>query len=178
MCRSSRKLDAVETENGDVKGNTTEDPGSSGVWKLERNSDPLVEKKPKFDFEKTKEINKKLEKLRIGSCTNSLRNDLKKKKKKGVLIFSEESRCVIYDMVNLELIELRQTSATMQCLSCLKHVPEGLNMCQCGVWLRPNLDTMDRIKARFAALITPFYRATIQGRGRKHGHNHRQKRPC
>ena len=32
------------------------------------------------DEEKMKEINKKLEKLRIGSCTKPLRNDLKKKK--------------------------------------------------------------------------------------------------
>ena len=28
----------------------------------------------------------------------------------------------------MELIELRRTSATIQCSSCLKHVPEGLNM--------------------------------------------------
>ena len=44
----------------------------------------------------------------------------------------------IYEMGNRELIELRQTSATILCLTCLKHVPEGLDMCQCGVWLRPN----------------------------------------
>ena len=40
------------------------------------------------DEEKMKEINKKLEKLRIGSCTKSFRNDLKRK---GNMIFSEES---------------------------------------------------------------------------------------
>ena len=78
-------------------------------------------------------------------------------------------------MGNLELIELRQTSATFQCLSCLKHVPEGLNMCLCVVWLRPNHDTMNRIKARFEALITPYCRATLQSPGRKHGHNRWQK---
>ena len=75
----------------------------------------------------------------------------------------------------MDLIELRQTSATILCLSCLKHVPQGFNMCPCGVWLRPNQGTMDRIKARFAALITPYYRATVQGRGRKRGHNQWQK---
>ena len=31
----------------------------------------------------------------------------------------------------------RQTSVIFQCISCMKHLPEGLNMCQCGVWLRP-----------------------------------------
>ena len=92
---SSRKLNAVETENRDVKGNTTEDPGSSGFRKLERNSVSPVDKKPKFeidlrlegvpqdailkDEEQLKEINQKLEKLKIGSCTKPIRNDLKKK---------------------------------------------------------------------------------------------------
>ena len=36
---------------------------------------------------------------------------------------SEESSHAIYEMSNLELIELRQSSATIQCPSCLKHVP-------------------------------------------------------
>ena len=72
----------------------------------------------------------------------------------------------------MELIELRQTSATIQCHSFLKHVPEGLNMCLCGVWPRPNQSTMDRIRAVFAALKTPFYRTTgILSRWRKSGHN-------
>ena len=118
--------------------------------------------------EKMKEINKQLEKLRIGSCTKSIFNDLSK----GNTIFSEESRRTIYEMSNLELIELRQTSATVQCPSCLKHVPEGLNMCQCGVWLRPNQRTMDRIRAAFAALKTPYYRTAVPlSNGKKCGHN-------
>ena len=95
--------------------------------------------------------------------------------KKSDMIFSEESSHVIYKMGNLELIELRQTSATLQCPSCLKHVPEGLNVCLCVVWLRPNEDTMNKIKARIAALITPYYRSKIHSRGRKHGHNQWQK---
>ena len=107
-----------------------------------RNSVSLVDKKPQFeidlrvegvsqdailqDEEKMKEISKKLEKLRNGSCTKSIRNDFKDR---GNMIFSEESSRAIYELGNLELIELRQDSATIQCLSCLKHVPEGLNMC-------------------------------------------------
>ena len=166
----------------------TEDPSSSSFRKLERNSVSLVDKKPKFEIdlrvervpqdailkeeEQMKEINNKLEKFRIGSCTKFIRIDLKKK---GDMIFSEESSRVIYEMGNLELIELRQTSATTQCLSLLKCVPEGLNMCLCGFWLRPNQDTMNRIKARFEALITTYYRATFLSRERKHGHNQSQK---
>ena len=65
----------------------------------------------------------------------------------------------------------RQTPAAIQCLSCLKHAPEGLNICLCGVWLRPNQSTMDRIKATFAALKIRYYRTlVVVARGMKHGH--------
>ena len=60
-------------------------------------------------------------KLKVGSCTKSLRNDLSK----GTMIFSEESRRAIYEMGNMELIELKQTFATIQCSSCQKHVSEA-----------------------------------------------------
>ena len=115
-----------------------------------------------------KEIHKKLEKLKIGSGTKSFRNGLSK----GNMIFSEESSRTFYDLGNMEWIELRQTSATAQCPSCLKHVPEGLNMCQCVVWLRPNQSTLDRITTAFAAFFTLYYRASIViSRGMKSGHN-------
>ena len=118
------------------------------------------------DEEKMKNIHENLEKLRIGSCT---RNDLSK----GNMFFSQESRRATDEMGNLELIELRQTLATIQRLSCLKHVPEGLNMCLCGVWLRPNQQsTRDRIRVAFAALKTPYCRTAITlSSGEKSGHN-------
>ena len=121
------------------------------------------------DEEQMKEINKKLEKLKSGCSTKSVRDDLKRK---GDMIFSEESSRVIYEVGNLELMELRQTSATIQCL---KHVPEGLNLCPRGVWLRPIQDAMDRIKARSEALITLYYRANFHSRGKRHEHNQWQK---
>ena len=115
-----------------------------------------------------KEINENLEKLKMGSCAKSIRNGLSE----GNMIFSEESSRAIYEVGNMEMIELRQTSATIQCLSSLKHVPEGLNVCQCGVWLRPNQSTMDRIRTTFAASKTPFYRASvIISRGKKSVHH-------
>ena len=105
----------------------------------------------------------------MGSCTKSTRNDLSK----GSTIFSEEIGRAIHEMGNTELIELKQTSATIQCLSCLRHVPEGWNTCQCGVWLRPNQSTMERIRSSFfAALKTPYFRTTaILSSGRKSGHD-------
>ena len=51
----------------------------------------------------------------MGSGTKSIRDDLSK----GKMIFSEEASLAVYEMGNKELIELRQTSATIQCPSCL-----------------------------------------------------------
>ena len=102
------------------------------------------------------------------SGTKPIRNDLSK----GKMIISEESCRAVYEMGSMELIEPRQTSATTQCPSCLKDIPEGLNMCLCGVCLRPNQSTMDRIRTAFAALQTPHYRASVTiSRGKKSGHN-------
>ena len=82
-----------------------------------------------------KEINEKLERIqKWDPSTKSICNDLSK----GNLIFSDEASRAIYEMGNMELIELRQTSATSQCPTCLKHELEGLNACQCSVWLRPD----------------------------------------
>ena len=90
-----------------------------------------------------KEINEKLEKFKKESGTKSSRNDLSTCK----MIFSEESSRAINEMGNMELIELKQTSATFQ-------------------W------TMERIRVAFAALKTPYYRApVIISRGKKSGHN-------
>ena len=160
------------------------DDVSTSARRLVRDLELAVEKKLKFeidlrvdgvsqdailqDDEKMKEINKKLEKLKIESGTKSIRNDLSK----GNMIFSEESSRAICEVGNMELIELRQTSATAQCLSCLKHVPGGLNMCQNGVWLRPNLSTMDRIRTAFATIKTPNNRTSvIISRAKNSGHN-------
>ena len=90
MCRLVQGL-VRESQSGtrDVRGYTTDDQTSTR--RLVRDLEPAVEKKPQFeidlgvegvfqdailqDEEKMKEIHKKLEKLRIGSCTKSIRND-------------------------------------------------------------------------------------------------------
>ena len=166
---SSGKLVAVENLEKEMSKATRRDDQTSSR-KVVRNSVSFVDKRPQFeidlrfegvsqctilqDEEQMKEINKKLEKLRIGSSRKSLRDDLKEK---SDTIFSEESSRAIYDMGNVELIEMGQASATIQCLSFLKHVPDGLNMCPCGIWLRPSQNTMDRVRGTFAALRTPYF---------------------
>ena len=61
---------------------------------------------------------KSLEILKMGLCAESIRNDLSE----GNMIFSEESSRATYEMGTMEMIKLRQTSATTQCHSCLKHL--------------------------------------------------------
>ena len=141
---STRKLVTDQTGTRDVRGYATDDRTCT------RKLEPFVDKKPQFEIDlrmeglsqdamlqdeaKMNDINEKLEKFKMGSCAKSIRNDLSK----GKMIVSEETSRAIYEMGNMELIDLKETSATIQCLSCVKHVPEALNMCQCGVWLRPN----------------------------------------
>ena len=76
----------------------------------------------------------------------------------------------------MELFGLRQISVTVQCHSCLKHVPEGSKFCGCGVCLRPDADAINRIRARFQSLIVPYYFARVnRSRGKKHGDQQRQE---
>ena len=110
-----------------------------------------------------KEINETVEKLKDGS--RSIRDDLKN----DDMILTKELCRVIYEMGNIELLELGHISTTVQCHSCLKHVPEGLKFCGCFVCLRPDEDTMNRIKARFQALVSPYYVARVGSRGKKQG---------
>ena len=76
------------------------------------------------------------EKLSNGSRTKSILEDLGKPK--NSMKFSEESSPITHEMGNIELYELGQISRTVQCHSCLKHLPEELTFCSCGVCLRPD----------------------------------------
>ena len=122
------------------------------------------------DEEQMKQINETVEKLKDGST--SVLDDLKYVDR----IFSEESSRVIYEMGNVEMFELGQISMTVQCHSCLKHVPEGLKLCGCGVRRRPDEETINKIRARFQALIVPYYLTQVKrSRGKKHGEAHWQQ---
>ena len=58
-------------------------------------------------------INQQVNKVKAGANKFSIRSDLAK----DGMIFSEESNCGIYEMGNVELTELKQTSETTQCPS-------------------------------------------------------------
>ena len=71
-----------------------------------------------------------LERVNIGSNKICIREDLAEDK----MVFSEESTRAIFEMGNVELIELKKSS--MQCPSCLHHVFEGTFSCMCGKLIR------------------------------------------
>ena len=101
-----------------------------------------------------KDIKETLQKLQIGSQMQSMRHDLNKED----MIFCKESSKAIYEMGNVELIELSQTTSTVQCRPCWKHIPEGVLQCLCGNWLKTEEHTVNQIKLRFAELVRPCYR--------------------
>ena len=55
------------------------------------------------DEAKMNEMNEKLEEFKMGSCAKSIRNDLSKSR----MVFSEETSRAIFEMGNMELIELK-----------------------------------------------------------------------
>ena len=73
-------------------------------WKEGVSQDAILQ-----DEAKMNEINKKWEKFKMGSCAKSTRIDWSK----GKLICSEESSRAIFEMGNIEFIELKQTSPTV-----------------------------------------------------------------
>ena len=86
------------------------------------------------------------------------------------MIFSEESSRVIYEMVNMESFELRQTSDAIQRPSCLKCITKGRKFCECGVRLHPDDDIISIIKGKFKALIPSYYAAKMNcSTCKKHG---------
>ena len=49
---------------------------------------------------------------------------------------------------NIECYELGQTTRTVQCHSCWKHLPERLAFCSCGVCLRPDEATIKKDQSK------------------------------
>ena len=114
------------------------------------------------------QIQKVVEKSRTGSHTKSIIEDLGKPEKS--INFSEESSRTIHELGNIELHELGQIFRTVQCHSCLKHIPEGLIFCSCGISLRFDEERIQKIKDRFQAMIVPYCLARVDySRGKRHG---------
>ena len=118
----------------------------------------------KKDEKRMREINCKLSKLRIGSRAESIRQDLSTED--GDLTFSEDPRPIIYDTGNVELFELGNATATVQCQSCFKHVPEAMIFCECGYCLRPNKDVINKINAMFKTLFAAYHLLRVKKNSR------------
>ena len=71
--------------------------------------------------------------------------------------FSGESSRTIQELGNIELYDLGEISQTVLCQACLKHAPEGLIYCSCGVGFRPSPVQKQRIKTQFEVLTVPYY---------------------
>ena len=148
----TRDVRCYRTDTGSSSGKPVQDPESKVEQKPDVDIDVRVQGVSQDailqDEAKMREINQQLNKVKAGSNKISIRNDLAK----NGMIFSEASSRAVYEMDNVELIELKQTSESMQYLSCLKHVFEGTTICQCGKLLRPNKSMLDRIRAAFEAI--------------------------
>ena len=101
------------TGTGNSSGKLVQDPELKVEQKLDVHIDlevPRVSQDAIFQDEaKMREINQQVNKVKAGSNKISIRND-----------FSEESSRAINETGNVELIELKQTSETAQCLSCFE----------------------------------------------------------
>ena len=98
---------------------------------------------------------KDIENVRIGSNTICIREYLAKEK----MVFSKESSQAIFNMGNVELIELQKS--TIQCLSCLHYELEGTCRCNCGKLLKLDQDVINRPREAFEILKAPFRASAI-----------------
>ena len=86
------------------------------------------------------------------------------------MVFSQESSRAIFEMGNVEPIELKKSS--IQYTSCLHHGFEGTLICMCGKLIRSNTDMMNQVTEAFEILKAPYYRTSlIVTRGSKCGPN-------
>ena len=92
-----------------------------------------------------------MERVKIGSNKICIREDLAKDE----MIFSEKSSRAIFEMGNVELIEVKKTS--IQCPSCLHHVFEGTFTCMCGKIIRPCITSL---RVRLLVCVAKVYDPT------------------
>ena len=86
------------------------------------------------------------------------------------MLFSQESSQAIFDMANVELIELK--TSRIQCPSCLHYVFKGTILCACGKHIKPNQEMIRRVKASFEILKAPYFRTSVvTAKSYKHGPN-------
>ena len=161
-CKKRNKVLQQITQNCPAAGNwcvslvEKEEPGSDGDTRIEKNSQDVILQNERGNGANPKRSAKKYE---VASSTKSMIEDVGKPEKS--IRFSEESSRTIHELDNIELHELGQISRTVQCHSYLKHIPVGLIFSSCGICLRRDEETIQRIKAWFQAMIVPYYLARV-----------------
>ena len=111
----------------------------------------LTEKEALTDaFSNNEASTQEIERIKIGSNRNCIREDLAKVE----MVLSKESSRAIFEMGNVELIELK--TSMIQCPSCLHNVFEGTLLCICGKLIKPNQDAIHRIKEALKILKSTF----------------------
>ena len=148
-----------------------EHPGNWCKPPLKRTLTHLTEKEAFTDaFSNNEAKTEEIERIRIGSNKICIREDLAKEK----MVFSKESSRAIFEMSNVELIELKKSS--IPCPSCFHYVFEGTFLCNWGKLVKLDPDAINRIKEAFEILTAPFRASPISTRGSKCGPNLGQQR--
>ena len=104
------------------------------------------------------ETKRKLEHSKVDLGENSAREDY---------VYTKETAEKIHDQGNVELVELRRTTETIQCQACWKHIFEGMIKCCCGYMKQPTQQIINEIQDRFQKLCGPQWKAVIQSRAMK-----------
>ena len=81
--------------------------------------------------------------------------------------FSPESKRMIQDVGNVELLELLETDPKTQCKACLSYWSEGVVYCTCGHLLKATVANRSFIEYTLDLLSIPEY---VIKKGRLHGH--------
>ena len=104
------------------------------------------------------EVIQKLEENKVDFGENSNHEDY---------VYTEEMAKKIQDQGNVELVGLRQTTTTIQCQVCWKHISDEMIKCYCGYMVRLSPSMMEEIQERVRKLCRPQWRGVITSRGQK-----------
>ena len=100
---------------------------------------------------------------------HALQQDLRQNKAYNP--FSAESKRMIQDVGNVELLELFETDSKTQCKACLSYWSEGIVYCTCGHLLKEAVANRRFIVYAMDLLSIPEY---VIKKGRPHGHRYGQ----
>ena len=129
--------------------------------KIDLTIDGIPEKAILQDEKQMKDISEviqKLEESKVDLGENTIQEDY---------IYTEEMAKKIQDQRNVELVELRQTTTTIQCQACWKHISDGMIKCYCGYMVRLSPSMMEEIQERVRKLCRPQMGGVITSRGQK-----------